>query len=58
MQMLVQQHNYPIKAVCQVWDAARSSYYYQGATPDESEVHLRTAVEQVAAEWPTYGCRR
>jgi transposase InsO family protein len=58
MQMLVKQHNYPVKAVCQVWDAARSSYYYQRAEPDEGELRMRSAVEQVAAEWPTYGCRR
>jgi putative transposase len=58
MQMLVEQHNYPIKAVCQVWGMARSSYYYENAAPNESELRLRSAIEQVAAEWPTYGCRR
>jgi transposase InsO family protein len=58
MQMLTQQHNYPIKAVCQVWGLARSSYYYQSATPDKGELRLRSAVERMAAEWPTYGCRR
>ena len=56
--MLVEQHNYPVKAVCQVWSVARSSYYYQSAEPDQAELRLRAAVEQAAAEWPTYGCRR
>lgn len=56
--MLTRQHNYPINAVCAVWGVARSSYYYRSAKPDEDELHLRAALEQVAAEWPTYGCRR
>lgn len=56
--MLATNHNYPIKTVCAVWGVARSSYYYQNAEPDEAELRLRAAVEQVAAEWPTYGCRR
>ncbi len=56
--MLTSNHNYPVKAVCQVWSVARSSYYYQPIEPDDTELQLRAAVEQVAAEWPTYGCRR
>lgn len=58
MQTLVTEHDYPVKAVCRVWNAARSSYYYQSSAPDESELRLRSAVEHLAAEWPTYGCRR
>jgi putative transposase len=48
--------DYPVAAVCRVLDCPRSSYYYQSRRPDDQE--LRTAIEDVATEWPTYGCRR
>jgi putative transposase len=48
--------NYPRALVCRVLGCARSSYYYQVRTPDESE--LRAEIERLAAKWPTYGSRR
>lgn len=47
---------YPITLACQVLACARSSYYYQVQAADETE--LKQALEQVAAQWPTYGYRR
>jgi len=43
---------YPVLLICDVLDCSRSSYYYQPEPPDETE--LKTAIETVAAEWPTY----
>jgi transposase InsO family protein len=48
--------DYPVTLLCDVVSCARSSYYYQADTPDESEI--KTAIRAVAAEWPTYGYRR
>jgi len=48
--------DYPVNVACDVLDCARSSYYYRAKQLDEAE--LRVAIEVVAAEWPTYGCRR
>lgn len=48
--------SYPITIACQVLDCARSSYYHQPKTVDETA--LKEAIEQVAAQWPTYGYRR
>ena len=48
--------NYPITTICQVLDYSRSSYYYQSQTAGETA--LKQAIEQVAAQWPTYGYRR
>jgi putative transposase len=42
--------------VCKVLDSARSSYYSQAQSHDETA--LKVAIEAVAAEWPTYGYRR
>lgn len=47
---------YPKSVICSVLDCVRSSYYYQAKEPEETE--LKAAIEAVAAEWPTYGCRR
>jgi transposase InsO family protein len=47
---------YPTHLVCKVLDSARSSYYYQAQSHDETV--LKAAIEAVAAEWPTYGYRR
>ncbi len=48
--------NYLITRAYQVLDCSRSSYYYQGQVADETT--LKQAIEQVAAQWPTYGYRR
>jgi transposase InsO family protein len=54
--MLHQQAHYPLQPLCQLFALPRSSYYYQATASDEQE--LRTAIEQVASEFPTYGSRR
>jgi transposase InsO family protein len=54
IKMLAQE--YSVDMLCDVMDCVRSSYYYQPQEPNEAE--LKAAIEQVAAEWPTYGYRR
>jgi putative transposase len=48
--------DYPVSLVCELLGCSRSSYYYQPSPKDETEV--KSAMEKVAAEWPTYGYRR
>ena len=48
--------DYPVSLLCDLLACPRSSYYYQPTLPDETEV--KTAIEEVVIEWPTYGYRR
>jgi len=48
---------YTVDLVCQVLDLARSSYYFS-PVPAADEHGLKDSLEQVAADWPTYGYRR
>ena len=48
--------DYPVSLACELLGCSRSSYYYQPNRKDETEV--KSAIEKVAAEWPTYGYRR
>jgi transposase InsO family protein len=48
---------YTVDLVCQVLDLARSSYYFSPA-PAADEQGLKDSLEEVAADWPTYGYRR
>jgi putative transposase len=48
--------DYPIRHICRVLGAARSSYYHRVQPRDETP--LRAAIERLAGEWPTYGYRR
>lgn len=48
--------DYPVTTICAVLDLPRSSFYHQGAEPDDSA--LRLAIQDLAAEYPTYGYRR
>ena len=48
--------DYPISMLCALLAVSRSSFYYRSAQADESE--LREAVNQLAAQFPTYGSRR
>lgn len=48
--------DYSVSLVCELLGCSRSSYYYQPNPKDETEV--KSAIEKVAAEWPTYGYRR
>ena len=47
---------YSVKAICEVLGCSRSSIYHQSQSQDESD--LRTAIEQLAGQWVTYGYRR
>lgn len=58
IKMLHQRHNYPVAVALRVLDVSPSSYYYQTRPADEEQEAVRAAVEQLAAEWPTYGYRR
>jgi putative transposase len=48
--------HYPLQVVCAVVGLSPSSYYYQPQPRDDAS--LRTHIEQIAGEWPTYGYRR
>jgi transposase InsO family protein len=48
--------DYPISLLCDLLTVSRSSFYYRSAEAAESE--LREAVNQLAAQFPTYGSRR
>jgi len=48
--------DYSVSLACDLLECSRSSYYYQPRLKDETEV--KSAIESVAAEWPTYGYRR
>jgi transposase InsO family protein len=48
--------DYSISLLCDLLAISRSSFYYRSAETDESE--LREAVNQLAAQFPTYGSRR
>jgi putative transposase len=49
-------HDYSVSLLCDLLGCPRSSYYYQPKPQDENEV--KSAIEDVVAEWPTYGYRR
>jgi len=46
---------YPIRLVCRLLGVPRSSVYYKPQAPFEGEAMLKTALIDVAGEWPTYG---
>ena len=50
--------SYPVSVVCGVLDLPRSTFYYHPAPPAPDEALLRSALQGLAAEWPTYGYRR
>jgi len=47
---------YPVATVCQILGWPRSTFYYAPQGADEAP--LQAAIQEVAAEWPTYGYRR
>jgi putative transposase len=49
---------YPIRLVCRLLDVPRSTVYYAAQAPDADEAMLKTALLDLAGEWPTYGYRR
>jgi putative transposase len=48
---------YPIRLVCRLLGVPRSSLYYT-PRPGTDEAMLKTALLDLAGEWPTYGYRR
>ena len=48
---------YPIRLVCRLLGVPRSSVYYT-PQPAADEAMLKTALLDLAGEWPTYGYRR
>jgi putative transposase len=49
---------YPIRLVCRLLGVPRSSVYYPARTILADEAMLKTALLDLAGEWPTYGYRR
>jgi putative transposase len=51
---------YPVSVVCAVLGLPRSTFYYHPALPTTTSTTtiMRSALERLAAEWPTYGYRR
>src|SRR5207245_5504384 len=49
---------YPIRRVCKLLGVARSSVYYPARPALDDEAVLKTALLDLAGEWPTYGYRR
>ncbi len=49
---------YPIRVVCRLLGVPRSSVYYKSQPAFDGEAMLKTALIDVAGEWPTYGYRR
>jgi putative transposase len=49
---------YPIRRVCRLLAVSRSSVYYPARPVLTDEAMLKTALLDLAGEWPTYGYRR
>jgi transposase InsO family protein len=49
---------YPTRLVCRLLGVPRSSVYYLPAPVPDVEAMLKTALLELAGEWPTYGYRR
>jgi|GraSoiStandDraft_12_1057312.scaffolds.fasta_scaffold126399_2 transposase InsO family protein len=49
---------YPTRVVCRLLGVPRSSLYYRPATAPDAEAMFKTALLDLAGEWPTYGYRR
>ena len=50
--------DYPARLVCRLLDFPRCRLYRAAASPPGDEADLRTALQRLAGEWPTYGYRR
>jgi putative transposase len=48
--------DYAVSRLCELLGCSRSSYYYHTQQKEDAEV--KSAIQSVAAEWPTYGYRR
>jgi putative transposase len=49
---------YPIRLVCRLLAVPRSSIYYRPEPIPDAEAMCKTALLDLAGEWPTYGYRR
>jgi putative transposase len=49
---------YPLRLVCRLLGVSRSSVYYQPQPPFDGEAMYKTALLELAGQWPTYGYRR
>src|SRR5437868_430065 len=49
---------YPVRVVCRLLGVPRSSLYYTARAALADEAMLKTALLDLAGEWPTYGYRR
>lgn len=49
---------YPIRLVCRLLGVPRSSFYHAARARPDDEAMLKSALVDVAGEWPTYGYRR
>jgi putative transposase len=49
---------YPVRVVCRLLGVPRSSLYYTARVALADEAMLKTALLDLAGEWPTYGYRR
>jgi putative transposase len=49
---------YPIRLVCRLLGVPRSSVYYRPQPVPDAEAIFKTALLDLAGEWPTYGYRR
>ena len=49
---------YPIRLLCRLLGVPRSSVYYTPLPLPDDEAMLKSALLDLAAEWPTYGYRR
>jgi len=54
--MTLKAEAYPVKTICGVLDLPRSSFYH--AEADDANAELRLALQELAAQYPTYGYRR
>jgi putative transposase len=49
---------YPLRLVCRLLGVPRSSLYYSRRVVPDADAIFKTALLDLAAEWPTYGYRR
>jgi putative transposase len=49
---------YPLRLVCRLLGVPRSSVYYSRRVVPDADAIFKTALLDLAAEWPTYGYRR
>lgn len=49
---------YPLRLVCRLLGVPRSSMYYTGRPVPDAEAMFKSALLDLAGQWPTYGYRR